>query len=145
MSRQVLVCGVTPALQDACRSLLAEFVDVRLVPDVERGLEALRERPADLLVWDPEHYQGDVLELLRTLRARYPAMNVLLAASGASPEFRNETIRLGRIHLLYPSFGPQAAVILMLRQAGFVPDDPTWMPFSLPAGRQGQAGQEGRR
>ena len=130
MKPSVLVCDAKPALQDLCQSLLTEYVTLRLVPNVERCWQALSEAPIDLLVWDIDSDSLDPLDVLRRLRTAYPMLKVLLASRGVTSEFREDTIRLGRINVLYQSLGPEAVCILILRMVGYVPHNVSEMPFA---------------
>ena len=80
---RVLVIEDNPDMRELMRMILeGAGYAVDLAQDGEAGLNALRARPADLIVTDIFMPNCDGLEIIPRLRADYPAAKVLAVSGG---------------------------------------------------------------
>jgi len=90
-----------PVARMAVRCSLADHSDLELTALFDRPsalLEALAEQQCDVLITDlsiPDEGQSDGLSLLRTVRARYPAMSIIVLSMYDSPALMRCALQIG--------------------------------------------------
>ena len=86
---RVLVVDDDETVRETLTAILTEDFVVEAVPHVEAALEALAQRPFDLVVTDFEMPDGTGADVLRTIQAHHPFVNsILLTGRTDSREVR---------------------------------------------------------
>ncbi len=126
--------------KDSFRRLLAKALEgsvwtVRAVADPREALEALAERPAQVLVTDLRLPGMSGLELIRRARRLQPGLRVVLMSAFGEPKDIVEAMKLGADDFLPKPFDLDAFLALLDRLRALVgapPPNPAepWIAFS---------------
>jgi len=77
-ARVLLIDGEQPALESCARHLWSDGHQVVAVADAQAALSELNRTPFDILFTDLRLHDGSVLELIRTVRRRWPHLPVVI-------------------------------------------------------------------
>jgi len=85
--KHLLVIDDEPFVRDALKRVLeSDAVTVHTAPDADAALIQLRSQPTDLVVVDVIMPGTDGVELIRRLRAEYPAVRIVAISGGGNFE-----------------------------------------------------------
>jgi two-component system chemotaxis sensor kinase CheA len=115
--RRVLVVDDSPIVRDLLSELLSSVgLEVRAVGDGAAALQALSERPVDLIVCDVEMPVMDGFELLRRLRDRAERVPVVMVTTRGSVSDRALAASLGADALIVKSDFENAHLLETVRR-----------------------------
>jgi len=101
--KQVLIIDDSPQIRERIAILLTESPEIRIAGEAGNGREALgaveRARP-DTVILDIRLPDQSGIALLKTFKARYPQMTVIMLTNLDDVHYRRQCRRLGADHFL---------------------------------------------
>lgn len=101
---RVLIADDHALLRAGMRAMLAGEPDVEVVGEAADGREAVelcRELRPDLVLMDVGMPEMDGMEATREIKARYPAVSVLVVTAHPSPDYVLDAVRAGAAGYLF--------------------------------------------
>lgn len=121
---QVLVCDDHQIVRQGIRQILADLKDVRVAAEAGDGIEAIRlirdangDARIDLVLLDIAMPGRDGLQILRQLKAEFPALAVLMLSTYPDRQYAVRSIRLGAAGYLSKSADADQMITAIRRAA----------------------------
>jgi DNA-binding NtrC family response regulator len=92
------------------RTLASVHCNVEVVPNGSEALRAMEQRPADVVLLDLRMPGMDGLAVLKTLKQRWPATEVVIITGYPTIETAKEAVRLGAFDYLAKPVGPDDVI-----------------------------------
>ncbi len=104
--KHVLIVDDSQPFRERLSALLAESGRIRIVglaADTREALDMLQQKQPDTVILDIRLSGGSGLELLKTIKARFPQVAVIMLTNYDYPHYRRHCRRLGADYFLNKS------------------------------------------
>jgi DNA-binding NtrC family response regulator len=109
--KRILVIDDEDIVRTSCsRTLAPAGFDVRLARNGVEGLKGLEEGPFDLVLTDLKMPDMDGIEVLRTIKERWPAVEVIIITGYQTVDTAVKAIKLGAFDYIEKPFTPDALI-----------------------------------
>lgn len=92
------------------RTLASIYCNVQVVRDGDEALQAMQQRPADVVLLDLRMPGMDGMSVLKTIKQRWPETEVVIITGYPTVETAKEAVRLGAYDYLAKPVGPDDVV-----------------------------------
>lgn len=114
IKQQVLVVEDEPSVADALKIVLSDGgYDVAVALTGQEGLAKATKQTFDVTITDIRLPDMSGLEVITTMRERYPNTLVIVITAHYTPEVVSESIRLGAVDVLAKPFNPSDILNLL--------------------------------
>lgn len=92
------------------RTLASIYCNVQVVRDGDEALQAMQQRPADVVLLDLRMPGMDGMSVLKTIKQRWPETEVVIITGYPTVETAKEAVRLGAYDYLAKPVGPDDVI-----------------------------------
>ena len=96
MSKKILICDDEEGTRESLKLILGDYFDLVLTSDGTQALDLLaHDKNIGLVLLDIKMPQVNGLDILKAIKAKHKAMNIIIVTGYKSAETAAEAVRLG--------------------------------------------------